>query len=52
MILLRAKDLNRPSTKEDIIAIKHTKKCSASFVNREIKIKTLMTYWYTSMRMA
>lgn len=33
-ILLRAKDLNRPSIKEDITANKHLKKCPASLANR------------------
>lgn len=44
--------LNRMFTREDTpVAIKHIKRCSASFVIREIKIKTTVNDHYTAVRM-
>ena len=48
----RAEDLESPLSKEDIqISNKHRKRCSISFMIREMKIKTTLTDHLTLVRM-
>ena len=47
------KDLSSYLTKEDIqMGKKHMKRCSTSYVIKELQIRTMMSYHYTPIRMA
>lgn len=52
LILKMAKDLKRNLTTEDKQMVnKHMKSCSTSYVIREMRTKTMMTYYCTTIGM-